>query len=538
MSSATSELEKFPQESLLIQSARVGLYLILLVLALLSQLLQDGFLNWGLLKVFYSVVFVGLLLNAVPLFFLNRYFLHRRWLLFSFCLDALLIAGLTIKSDLSQSVFLFMYLLVIILCGLVFRMRGALLVALVCSLSFTATSVLGAEMRSMSFLFLLVFNNLAFLIVAWLAGFFSDQLGLLGEKLEVQNLSLRTIQKLNESIVETIPSGLVNTNLTGEILRSNLGATRILGRELQAGDRIQDVLPALSTMVFPEGVSRPQELQFHRGPHSEVYNSEDEMLLRVTRLTQESIGLSESTYLYILEDLSQVRHLEAAVRQSEKMAAVGQLAAGIAHEIRNPLTGISGSIELLSQSSNNDDDRKLTKIILREIDRLNNLISEFLDFAKPEKVSHNPVDLGLVVKEVLALAKSHQPPGLELDLHIEVPSAVRGNGDKLKQAILNIVINAYQAMGSVAKPQLKISTETLSDRLVLRLSDTGSGMSEEVQRRVFEPFMTTKPKGTGLGLAITHKILENHGAGVVVESALGRGTEFKISFPLSSPGSP
>jgi two-component system, NtrC family, sensor histidine kinase PilS len=530
----SSDHEKFPQERLLIQSARVGLYLMVLILALLSQLMQESFLNWSLLKNFYLVVVAGLVLNTLPLFSLNKYFAHGRWVLTSFCIDAALVALLTIKSDLHQSVFLFMYLLVIILSGLVFRLRGALLVALVCSFGFTATSVLGSEMKSMSFLFLMVFNNLAFFVVAWLAGFFSDQLGLLGEKLEAQNLSLRTIQKLNESIVETIPSGLINTNISGEILRSNLGASKIFGASLEKGLRIQDLLPALSLEAITELSSNPQELHFHRDSHQGQSKSGEDLLLRVTRLTQDSPELAEPTHLYIFEDLTQVRQLEATVRQSEKMAAVGQLAAGIAHEIRNPLAGISGSIELLSQGSVDEDDRKLTKIILREIDRLNNLISEFLDFAKPEKLSNESVDLTKVIKEVISLAKAHQPPQLILDVATELPRVIRGNGDKLKQALLNIVINSYQAMAAEPKPTLKISTEIVQGQTVLCLSDNGTGMSEEIQKRIFEPFMTTKTKGTGLGLAITHKILETHGAKVHIESAVGRGTEFKVSFPALS----
>ncbi len=518
--------ERFPQERLLVQSARIFCYFLVLILALMVELLQEGFVNWGLLQVFYSTVFFGITFHFLHLFFLEKFFKNRVWLLCSFIFDVILVTVLTVKSDLNQSLFLFLFLVIIVLSGVVLRKQGAFLLALICSIAFTFVSLLGPELKTMSVLFLVVLNNIAFFVVAWLSGYLSDQFSFLGERLESQTLNLQTVRKLNELIIETIPSGLVTTSQKDEVLLFNLGAEQMLGSKLISGCRLSEIVPDLE-INFQKENQKSTEI---------LVKSDESMLavekrLRITRLRQQSDSILEMTYLYVLEDLTEIRRLESQVRQSEKLAAVGQLAAGIAHEIRNPLAGISGSIELLSQTSNNEDDRKLTKIILREIDRLNNLISEFLEYAKPDQRLLDSVDLGALIDEVLNQAKVQQPLNLRLLKNsLSAPVLIRGNRDKLKQAFLNIIINAYQAMAKTENPTFEVGLSLDEGRRKLLFKDNGSGMSEAVRLRIFEPFMTTKPKGTGLGLAITHKILETHGAHINVESSEGRGTQFTIEF--------
>lgn len=513
--------ERFPREQLLIQSARVGLYIVVLVLAVFSQLYQEGFLNWDLLRTFYLFVILGLLIHSIPLFLLEKFFLNRKWLALTFVADVALISVLAMKTELHQSLFMFMYLLTIILSGLVFRAKGALLIALLSSVGFSLVSLLGPEMKSMNFLFLLILNNLAFLTVAWLSGVLSEQLNVLGEKLQAQSLSLRTVQKLNQIIIETIPSGLLTTTMAGEILTANVGAHQLFHR---------DDLVGMQLSSFEKRIS---EIQPNEVRELSLESINDESLVKVSCLLQKSEELAEPTRLLVFEDLTQIRRLEFAVRQSEKMAAIGQLASGIAHEIRNPLAGISGSIELLGEQKLTDEDRKLTRIILREIDRLNNLISEFLDFAKPEKIPHDPVDLNAVLKETLQLAGTQAPAETVISQNWGELHGFTGSRDKLKQSFLNIIINAYQAMAGKPGPSLSVSTQQTGSKITVRIKDSGGGMPEEIRKRIFEPFMTTKPKGTGLGLAITHKILESHGAQIFVESSVGVGTEFVIVFPTS-----
>jgi two-component system sensor histidine kinase PilS (NtrC family) len=220
------------------------------------------------------------------------------------------------------------------------------------------------------------------------------------------------------------------------------------------------------------------------------------------------------------------------------MAAVGQLAAGIAHEIRNPLASISGSVQLLGAGfkPQQEEEQKLMRIVLREIDRLNNLITEFLDFVRPDVLKDDPIDLNVLIRDVVEMLKFNKNLRADIvqDLDLKADVEISGNRDKLKQALLNIVINAYQAMNDVAEPKITIRTFSTDGKVTLKIRDRGCGIDEVGLRRMFEPFHTTKPKGTGLGLAVTHKIIESHHGHIEVESAKGVGTEFTLEFPARS----
>ncbi len=234
---------------------------------------------------------------------------------------------------------------------------------------------------------------------------------------------------------------------------------------------------------------------------------------------------------------SEKERLEWDLKQKEKLAAIGQLAAGIAHEIRNPLASISGSIEMLSQITASEDDQKLMRIVLKEINRLNLLITDFLDYAKPEKPPTEMVDLASLTKESLQNLRMSLQHSRELKSELSVlteiqPAQIRGYSGPLKQVLLNFFINAVHAMKDQPTPQLKVQITSNESYINMLIEDNGSGMSEEIQQRIFEPFFTTKSKGTGLGLAMTHKILTVHSALVSVESKVGVGTRFLIQFPL------
>ncbi|MEM7646945.1 MAG: ATP-binding protein, partial [Pseudomonadota bacterium] len=237
------------------------------------------------------------------------------------------------------------------------------------------------------------------------------------------------------------------------------------------------------------------------------------------------------------QDNTHLRALEKRLRQSEKMAAIGQLAAGIAHEIRNPLAGISGSIQLLQLGdSDAQQSEKLMGIVSKEIDRLNNLITEFLDFAKPEAPLEDHIDLATLIEETALFIKNdNQKSAVKIDFDLEQGVLILGNRDKLRQAFLNIMVNGVQAMDSIESPQLHLSVKKQGKFVFVSIKDRGTGMSEELKERIFEPFHTTKHKGTGLGLAITHSIIEAHNADVFVESEEGQGTEFRLQFKSLSP---
>ena len=238
--------------------------------------------------------------------------------------------------------------------------------------------------------------------------------------------------------------------------------------------------------------------------------------------------------MYLFSDQTRERELELQIKRKEKLAAVGQLAAGIAHEIRNPLASMSGSIQFISQTlpELDEDNKKLMGIVLKETDRLNDLITDFMDYVKDDPKVNDKVDIEALIKETLEQIRFNREldQSVSIETDLKAHKEVWGNASKLKQVLLNLIINAHHAMEGIQGSKLMISTEYSIGHVRLRVKDNGCGMSEEVKTKLFEPFHTTKPKGTGLGLATVHKILENHHAGISVNSVPGEGTEFCIDF--------
>jgi two-component system sensor histidine kinase PilS (NtrC family) len=521
----TLAVQKNPYQRLIVEFVRVSLYLVVLLVGLLSYLFQPGFINWSFLGPFYALIAAGMLMHAFIIALLDRLAEFPKFFFLTFIIDACFFSLLIYFSGVNQSLFLFLHLVSILLAGLVFQSSGSLIVALFTSIFFTAVSIFSPEMKAMNFLFLLALNNIAFFTVAGLSGYLSEQLQSVGRELTRTGLSLKASLELNQVILENMPLGMVSFNKDGRIMQWNNSAAGIFSKKDLTRENWFHLLPDFKIST------EPGKFDLRYSPPTE----KEPRILGVTVSNLFSPVVNEQVYIALIEDLTKVRQLEYSARQNEKMAAIGGLAAGIAHEIRNPLAGISGSIELLTQNVNSDDDRKLMKIILREIDRLNNLITEFLDYSRPEKPPTDPVDVIAVLKEVLESMRANGKVRQDVEIRQDLAGAVviLGRGDKLKQAFLNIVLNAYQAMQDVSSPVLSVSARRENGEGVIHIRDAGNGMSEETRKRMFEPFHTTKPKGTGLGLAVTHKILEGHRARIFVESEPGKGTEFILHFPLA-----
>lgn len=514
-------LQQNKNQGLVIELARVSLFALILLISVVSSIFQEGFVNWSILGPFFGILSLAFFLHVLWFSFWDK-LLERPSLLFvGFVIDAFLISALIFYSGINQSLFLFLHLVNILLAGIACRGVGAVTLALLTSIFFSVAALFSPEMKALNFFFLLALNNIAFFSVAGLSGYLSEQLQSIGTELKKTDLSLRSAQELNEVLVDNIPGGMVSFTSTGTIVKTNAAAAQLLGTG--------NLLDKTWTELFPNLSS----LGSFRGDVKFQADGADEKILGMALSQIYSPELQTQLNIALFEDLTKVRQLEYAARQNEKLAAIGGLAAGIAHEIRNPLAGISGSIELLSQTVSNDDDRKLMKIILREIDRLNNLITEFLDYSRPETPPTDSVDLASLLNEVMDNMKTNNQVRADVNQVREYagPLMILGRRDKLKQAFLNIIINSYQAMNDSAAPQLLVRALVEEKEIQLRIRDTGSGMNETTRRKMFEPFHTTKPKGTGLGLAVTHKILEGHGAKVFVESEVGVGTEFVLTFP-------
>ncbi|MNK52442.1 Sporulation kinase E [compost metagenome] len=516
-------LQNNKSQGLLVEFTRISLYLIILLVGVISSFFQSGFLNWDLIGPFYGIICFALTMHLIWVAQWEK-LITKPILLFSgFALDSLLISLLIYYSGFNQSLFLFLHLVNILLAGMACQSVGALGVAFFTSIFFTTAAIFSPEMKALQFLFLLALNNIAFFSVAGISGYLSEQLQTVGRELKKTGLNLRSAQELNKVILENIPSGMLSYTDSGDIIQANQSAAGILGYE--------SLLQKNWFSLFPDFKNNQDSFK-----GDIKYTSPDATAAKILGVTVSRIysaDLQENISIALMDDLTRVRELEYSARQNEKLAAVGGLAAGIAHEIRNPLAGISGSIELLSQTVSNDDDKKLMKIILREIDRLNNLITEFLEYARPETPPTDPVDVSSLLSEVLDSMKTNGQVRADVEQVRDYAEklVILGKRDKLKQAFLNIIINSYQAMGEAPSASVRVAGTLTEKEVVIRIKDSGCGMSETTLKRMFEPFHTTKAKGTGLGLAVTHKILEGHGAKVVVESEKDKGTEFILSFP-------
>lgn len=507
-------------KGLWVEFVRLSLFVLILFISVISSVAQEGFVNWSIIGPFYGILSLALSLHLVW-FSIWEKLINQAVLLFvGFVLDALFISLLIYYSGISQSLFLFLHLVNILLAGIASGVVGAVTLALFTSIFFSVAALLSPEMKALNFFFLLVLNNIAFFSVAGLSGYLSEQLQSVGTELKKTDLSLRSAQELNKVLVENIPTGMVSFTEDGDIVKANSSAENILGFELLKSNWYE---------LFPQ--TRNIDKIFK--DDIKYSAAEDEKILGMTIAKIYSPEFQASLFISLFDDLTKIRHLEYSARQNEKLAAVGGLAAGIAHEIRNPLAGISGSIEMLTQTVTTDDDRKLMKIVLREIDRLNNLITEFLDYARPETPPTDSVDLSSLLNEILDSMKVNKQVRADIAQEREYSGGlvILGRRDKLKQAFLNIIINSYQAMNETAQPKISIRALADGNEVTVRIRDAGCGMNETTKRKMFEPFHTTKSKGTGLGLAVTHKILEGHGAKVFVESEVGIGTEFILTFP-------
>ena len=443
-----------------------------------------------------------------------------------------------------DSVFTFLYLLTILNASAVLFRRGALLAAAASSIAYGllidlsyygfiepfAPLVVGGDVTSREALYRVSGHVAGFLMTGVLASYLADLLRRTGQELAEKSVDLRQLQALTKNIVENIGSGLLTVDRDGRITSFNRSAEEITGRPLTAvfAAPIQQVFPAIAGRILrdaPDGARRIE------GSYTRPDGKG--LVLGFSYSPLRNDDGAEIGTIVIFQDLSELREMETRLKREERLAAVGRLAAGIAHEIRNPLGAISGSIEMLrSSASPSADDARLMEIILRETDRLDGLIGEFLDYVKPLRRNSSDVDLHSVLSETAeALARTE----LGRDVTFVLPAAaavgtVRGDRDHLKQVVWNLFLNAAQAMGGKGTVVTKVDPRS-EDSLILEVADDGPGIPADSLPRVFEPFFTTKERGTGLGLAMVHKIVEAHHGHIEVESEPGAGARFRVTLP-------
>jgi two-component system sensor histidine kinase PilS (NtrC family) len=371
----------------------------------------------------------------------------------------------------------------------------------------------------------IIFVNLfAFLTVAYLAGLLTAKLRQVRVQLKDTSGALENLQALHENIIHSISSGLITTGLDGRITLANAAAQRLLERPAA------DLLGTPVHQLFLDPLPNVESQQ----AHAEVRFDAPTKFRKTFRVRVAALTVpdrAELGFVYALDDLTEIRRLEREVRMQDRLAAVGRLAAAIAHEIRNPLTSIAGSVSMLSGVPDmNEEHRRLLDIVTRESQRLNGIITDFLAYSRAKQYRFDRADLILLVEDTLTLMDHRmaaEKTGITIDRRFTVPEAYAiADGDKIKQVFWNLCENAVRAMKNGGK--LTVAVEALSDDWQVGFTDTGTGMTPQQIEKIFEPFQSNFEGGTGLGLALVYQIVQAHEGKVWARSKPGQGTTFVL----------
>jgi two-component system sensor histidine kinase PilS (NtrC family) len=475
--------------------------------------------------------------------------------------DALLAAGLVLVTGGTDSVFSFFFSLTIVNASILLFRRGAVIVATVSSLLFLLIAL--AEMDVipiaellerevgtlllfgrhaapapaqdlvMSRVYNVVINVVAFYGIAVLASYLSEQL----RKSDLEHREIRgdleDLRMLHHNIVSSIMSGLITTTRDRKISFFNHVAEEVSGhKEAQVlGRDINQLFPDLRHILANEDklgmLTTETTVQVLRGRTTYI-----QWFISPLRDGQgHHVG-----QVLIFQDITRLKDMEAQITRSEQFAGIGKLAAGIAHEIRNPLASISGSVQLLAQGGMDPDtQRRLMGIVLRETDHLNTWITDFLEFARPRRIEKLDVDVPTLVSEIVEVFR-HDPSMARSTIELVsdgTPGLVEGDSGRLKQVFWNLLKNAAQAMPDGGAVTVRLARAYVGGvpHVQVTVADTGVGISSEEIDKIFEPFYTTKDRGTGLGLATCYRIVQDHHGQIHVESQRGAGTAFRLQLP-------
>jgi two-component system sensor histidine kinase PilS (NtrC family) len=481
--------------------------------------------------------------------------------------DVLLITLLIYLTGGIESFFVIAYIFSIISGSIILYKRGAYFIASISSIAYGTFLDLeyygiiqplynslfsGYHYSSSYVLYRILVYVLAFFIVAFLSSHLAEELRRKRSELTQKQDDYEKLEAFNRDIVQSLDSGLLTIDSHGKITSFNKTAQKILGLnsdEMEQG-HIQQLFPDIDKALFRMEGNDPKTNPYQRYETTFAERTGKTLFLgfSVSPLRDNNDRVTGKTFIF--QDITTFKEMEEQIKRSDRMATIGQFAAGIAHEIRNPLTSLSGSIQVLKGDLElKGANRHLMDIILRESERLNNLITDFLLFAQPPKISKEKMDIGQVIDETLQLFKNS--PGhnraIKIVKELEKEIFVLGDQHQLKQLFWNLFINAAQIMPN--RGELKVELETVNadgtsgrfqgakqeERTPLAkisVSDTGNGINPDEKEKIFEPFFTTKEGGTGLGLAIVHRIVENHDGSISVNSQRNKGTTFEIFLSM------
>ena len=338
--------------------------------------------------------------------------------------------------------------------------------------------------------------------------------------------SLTSVKAFSDNVIQNMPSGMVTINLDHEITSVNNAAKNILGGDL--------------TQPYPEMIELIQEMEISQDLLSREINfsmARDRKLgLDITASPIKDNENQIIGFLFLFRDLTQIRDLKKQVETNKRLAAIGKLAAGVAHEIRNPLSSIKGFATYFGKRyEDNKSDKEIAQIMVKEVERINRSVTQLLEFAKPMAIEKKQVDIKEMITHSLKLVRHDlEQKNIETRVNIDTKKiAINTDGDRMKQVLLNLYINAIDALGDKGILEIQVQDIEKEGQIKIKVKDNGQGIDEPSLDLIFDPYFTTRPTGTGLGLSIVHRIIENLEASIHVESKKNVGTSFIIHLPVS-----
>jgi len=497
---------------------------------------------------FFSLIALTFALTAVYAWAL-RYVDRQPWLIdVQFALDSVTVSAFIYLTGGITSVFASVYALPIIAASTVRSKRGALMVATLSAVIYAGVVLLqymnaaalsrdaweiALPPRSVA-QYRLALNVFGLFAVALLSGSLAESERSAGARLAQASTQIAGLQALNQHVIDSLPSGLATTDRARRVLTFNHAAEAITGLPFASvvGRPLIDVLqlPASLVDAMEQGLrgagARRLEFAFRKGDGQEI-----EIGLGATHL---GTPHGPAGLLVTFQDVTEFKKLERDVRLKQRLAAVGEMAAGIAHEIRNPLASMSGSIQILRQELElNVEQEQLMDIVLRESERLNTTIRSFLAYARPQRYSVSRFDLRRALNDTALLLRNSADVRDGHTIEVDLPDHelwYEADEGQVKQIVWNLATNGLRAMPNGGALHLRASTEASS--VVMTVRDEGIGIPREELDRMFQPFHSSFDRGTGLGLAIVHRIVTDYHGDIQVTSQPGAGTTVSVRLPV------
>ncbi|MBI3804475.1 MAG: PAS domain S-box protein [Nitrospirae bacterium] len=512
----------------------------------LPLLLQLNYLKnpWSIVT-FYILIGATYLLTLLYTFFLTRSQNPFLFISLQLAVDLLFETALIAVTGGIDSPFAFLYIITIVSASIFFYRKGGVLTAAAATFLFgTLINLQYANVPPFSLGTPVTLGNkeVIFMLFLYMITFFTVGIasGRLSERLHEKEIGFSNLRVFTEDIVQSVSSGLVTTNLDGRITSFNRSASEITG--FSSAEAIG--MAWWDLFEWSEIRNRYQELASTGLPQrfdGEINTSKGERcLLGVTISSLRNEHGGQIGIIGTFQDLTQLRSLEEEMQKKERLATIGEMAAGMAHEIRNPLASLSGSIQVLKSELNlRNEHLKLMEIAVQEAGRLNSIITQFLLYAKPLPPRRRETDLHLLLSETVQLLQNNPEYNDRVSVVLEIaprPLRISIDPDQIRQVFWNLSINAFQAMPeggiltiSTRQVKPKKGRGSLQDQVEIIFADTGEGIRKEDLPKIFYPFFTTKSSGSGLGLSIVHRIIEEHAGEIRVESS-PQGTTFVVAL--------